>query len=106
MEIAPSGAVIRMDSTCMKLFRPGLFSYLIDCKFGHQVAPFKFNSNLATRRRQFQSYKFDQPLEKLCKNNKILANRKGEYFTSHWFPLWLVKLPRIVKENRPDCRLN
>ena len=39
------------------------------------------------------------------KNNDILANRKGEYFTSHRFPLWLVKLPRIVEEDRPDCRL-
>ena len=33
-------------------------------------------------------------------------HRKGEYFTSHWLPLWLVKLPRIVKEDGPNCRLN
>ena len=33
------------------------------------------------------------------------SHRKGEYLTSHWFPLWLVKLPRVVKEDRPNCRL-
>ena len=36
----------------------------------------------------------------------MIPNRKGEYLASHRFPLWLVELPRIVEEDRTNCRLH
>ena len=33
-------------------------------------------------------------------------NRKGEDLASHGFPLWLVELPRVVKEDRTNCCLS
>ena len=77
MEIAPSGAVIRIESTWAFLSHPGLVAQLL-------ISKIVMLSNVKERMILFSSH------------------RQGENFSSHRFPLWFVELPRVVEENGTD----
>ena len=77
MEIAPSGAVIRIESTWAFLSHPGLVAQLLIIKI--------VTSNNAK--------------EKLT---LFSTHRQGENFSSHGFPLWFVELPRVVQKDWTD----
>ena len=77
MEIAPSGAVIRIESTWAFSSHLGLVAQHLILKM--------VTSNDAK--------------EKLT---LFSTHRQGENFSSHGFPLWFVELPRVVEEDRAD----
>ena len=77
MEIAPSGAVIRIESTWAFLSHPGLVAQLLIIKI---VTSNNANETLTL----------------------FSTHRQGENFSSHGFPLWFVELPRIVEEDGTD----
>ena len=77
MEIAPSGAVIRIESTWAFSSHLGLVAQLLILKI--------VTSNDAK--------------EKLT---LFSTHRQGENFSSHGFPLWFVELPRVVEEDWTD----
>ena len=77
MEIAPSGAVIRIESTWAFLSHPGLVAQLLIIKI-------VTSNNVKAKLTLFSTH------------------RQGENFSSHGFPLWFVELPRVVEENWTD----
>ena len=77
MEIAPSGAVIRIESTWAFSSHLGLVAQLLILKM-------------------VTSYNAKEKL------TLFSIHRQGENFSSHGFPLWFVELPRVVEEDRAD----
>ena len=77
MEIAPKGAVIRIESTWAFSSHLGLVAQHLILKM--------VTSNDAK--------------EKLT---LFSTHRQGENFSSHGFPLWFVELPRVVEEDWTD----
>ena len=77
MEIAPSGAVIRIESTWAFLSHPGLVAQLLIIKI-------VTSNNVKAKLTLFSTH------------------RQGENFSSHGFPLWFVELPRVVEEDGTD----
>ena len=77
MEIAPKGAVIRIESTWTFSSHPGLVAQLLILKM-------------------VTSYNAKEKL------TLFSTHRQGENFSSHGFPLWFVELPRVVEEDWTD----